>query len=125
MLFQHRFEEKGIHLRYDVQRDVESADSPRTGDTESSFVVQGHRDLLAQALYNLFENAWRYTSTGGSVDMLLARRAGDTEPVVVLEMTNRSPDLAKLIRPVCLIDFTAVSAADPAPPAASALATPL
>ncbi|GEO26040.1 hypothetical protein AAC03nite_18250 [Alicyclobacillus acidoterrestris] len=96
MLFQHRFEEKGIHLRYDVQRDGECAESPRTGDTESSLVVQGHRDLLAQALYNLFENAWRYTSTGGSVDLLLARRTGGTDPVVVLEMTNRSPDLAKI-----------------------------
>lgn len=96
MLFQHRFQEKGIQTRYDVRSDEENSYAIRAADTEAPFMVQGHRDLLAQALYNLLENAWRYTSTGGAVDMVIAHQGQDTTSTVVLELTNTSRDLAKI-----------------------------
>lgn len=59
MLFEYRFEEKQIDVDY----------QSLIQDEKKVFMLNANRDLLAQALYNLLENAWRYTSKGGRVEL--------------------------------------------------------
>jgi signal transduction histidine kinase len=52
---------------------AEDAGLQLNGDIEAGIVVRGHRQLLAQAIYNLLENAIKYTPAGGRIGMRLAR----------------------------------------------------
>jgi signal transduction histidine kinase len=49
----------------------------------------GHRQLLAQAISNLVENAIRYGSTGGKIDV----RVRPGERVIRIEVSDRGPGI--------------------------------
>jgi len=44
--------------------------------------ITGSRDLLAQAIGNLLDNAIKYTPTGGSIRLRVSRSAGTVEVIV-------------------------------------------
>ena len=59
-------------------------------DAGGPVVVVGDRDALVTLLGNLIDNALRYTSRGGRVDVAVARRDGS----IVLSVTDDGPGIA-------------------------------
>lgn len=55
----------------------------------SDLHIQGNRDLLAQAVSNLLENAMKYTPAGGRVCLRVGRAAG----VAQIEVTDSGPGI--------------------------------
>ena len=47
-----------------------------TGESEGDFTIYGHRQLCAQALSNLIENAIKYGASGGRIELGMQRSAG-------------------------------------------------
>jgi signal transduction histidine kinase len=68
-------EERGASLRYDRP--------------ERPVPLFGHRQLLAQAVSNLLENAIRYGSTGGEIDV----RVSPGEKRIRVEVADRGPGI--------------------------------
>jgi signal transduction histidine kinase len=63
MLFEYRFVEKDVAAVLNVTNEVST----------HPILIHGNRDLLAQVLYNIFENAWRYTLAGDELEVLFTR----------------------------------------------------
>jgi signal transduction histidine kinase len=73
-LYQAAADERQIRLRCDRLADVE---------------VFGDRELLAQALTNLLDNAIKYTPTGGAIALTLAR----TEDTALVSVADSGPGI--------------------------------
>src|SRR6185312_10442418 len=69
-LYQPVCEEKGLTFSYACENDL---------------FVQADRDLLAQALSNLMDNAVKYTQPGGAVQLRARRAAGGEVELSVVD----------------------------------------
>jgi signal transduction histidine kinase len=71
-----------------------------TGHTETSSVVRGNRQLLAQLITNLIENGLKYVPSGGSIDINVTR-SGQQVRLVVSDNGPGIPedDRARAIHP--------------------------
>ncbi|MGA7538115.1 MAG: sensor histidine kinase, partial [Steroidobacteraceae bacterium] len=68
-----------------------------TGRVESGVVVEGNRQLLAQLITNLLENALKYVPAGGRIEVVVERLAdraqlviGDNGPGMAAEERERA-----------------------------------
>jgi signal transduction histidine kinase len=73
-------EERGAELRFDPPA--------------RPVALFGHRQLLAQAISNLIENALRYGASGGEI----AVRVGHSGQAVRIEIADRGPGIPETLR---------------------------
>jgi len=64
---------------------AEDAGIELSGEIADGIVVAGHRQLLAQALANLLDNAVKYSPPGGRIDVTLSRDDDSTACLVVAD----------------------------------------
>jgi signal transduction histidine kinase len=70
-------------------------------DTPAPAIMNGHRQLLAQLLTNLLENAIKYVPAGGTIDLRVAVNAGRIE----LSVSDNGPGIPELSRGTMLLPF--------------------
>jgi signal transduction histidine kinase len=81
-LYEPLAEDKGLSFSIDLAQDAQ---------------VQGDRNLLAQALANLVDNAIRYTASGGAVRLALTARSGRAELTVADSGPGIPPEYRKRV----------------------------
>jgi len=69
---------------------VEEAGMELTGTIADDVVIEGHRQLLAQALANLLDNAVKYSPRGSHINLTLAR-AGEAATLTIADTGSGIP----------------------------------
>lgn len=72
---------------------------------DGEVTVMGNRQMLAQALANLADNAIKYTPVGGRVTLAAALAAGDGRPAPILRVTDSGPGIPAPLRAKALERF--------------------
>lgn len=77
-----------------------------SADIAPDLTIEGHRQLLGQALANLFDNAVKFTPAGGEVRLSLAR----ADDAVVLRLADSGPGIPETERARVLERFVRLDA---------------
>lgn len=78
--------------------------------TDPDVVVMGNRQMLAQALVNLTDNAIKYTPVGGRVTLEATRLEGVGRPAALLGVTDTGPGIPPELRAKALQRFVRLDA---------------
>jgi len=78
--------------------------------TDPDVVVMGNRQMLAQALVNLTDNAIKYTPVGGRVTLEATRLEGVGRPAPLLRVTDTGPGIPPELRAKALERFVRLDA---------------
>jgi len=78
--------------------------------TDPDVVVMGNRQMLAQALVNLTDNAIKYTPVGGRVTLEATRLEGVGRPAALVRVTDTGPGIPPELRAKALQRFVRLDA---------------